>query len=104
MRRARNGDARRWCRLVRLSWTCRPSCRARGVTCQRWNWRQGTRTRITEALTALWFTLERLEPMPVEALLAAGRQLAEDLVAIGSGRAAASTLYDLAHPEGRPRP
>lgn len=49
----------------------------RGATCRRWNWRQGVRTRITEDSTAMWFMLERLEPMPIPALLQAG----EDLIA-----------------------
>lgn len=47
-----------------------------GVTCRRWNWRQGTRTRLTEASTSALFLLERLEPMPLEALDAAGEALA----------------------------
>ncbi len=42
-----------------------------GVTCRRWNWRQGTRTRLTEQSTSGLFLLERLEPMPVDALNAA---------------------------------
>jgi DNA/RNA-binding domain of Phe-tRNA-synthetase-like protein len=48
-----------------------------GVTCRRWNHRQCVRTRITETTTSGLFLLERLEPMPIEALEAA----AEDLVA-----------------------
>lgn len=52
-------------------------CDDRGVTCRRWNWRQGVRTRITDESTAMWFVLERLEPMPISALLQAG----EDLIA-----------------------
>ena len=36
-----------------------------GVTCRRWNWRQGTRTRLTEASTDVLFLLERLAPMPL---------------------------------------
>ena len=48
-----------------------------GVTCRRWNWRQGTRTRLTEDSTEVLFLLERLEPLPLPALEAAG----EDLVA-----------------------
>jgi DNA/RNA-binding domain of Phe-tRNA-synthetase-like protein len=47
-----------------------------GVTCRRWNWRQGTRTRLTEHSTDALFLLERLEPMPLEALTAAGAALA----------------------------
>jgi DNA/RNA-binding domain of Phe-tRNA-synthetase-like protein len=48
-----------------------------GVTCRRWNWRQGTRTRLTDDSTEVLFLLERLEPLPLPALEAAG----EDLVA-----------------------
>ena len=39
----------------------------RGVTCRRWNWRQGVRTRIDTETRHAWFVLERLEPMPVAA-------------------------------------
>lgn len=46
-----------------------------GVTCRRWNWRQGTRTRLTDASSTALFLLERLEPMPVDALDAAGDAL-----------------------------
>jgi DNA/RNA-binding domain of Phe-tRNA-synthetase-like protein len=46
-----------------------------GVTCRRWNWRQGTRTRLTEHSTSALFLLERLAPMPLEALDAAGDAL-----------------------------
>jgi DNA/RNA-binding domain of Phe-tRNA-synthetase-like protein len=56
---------------------------SRGVTCRRWNWRQGTRTRINDTSTSLWFVLERLDPMPVEALVAAGRDLIEGLRNLG---------------------
>jgi DNA/RNA-binding domain of Phe-tRNA-synthetase-like protein len=52
-------------------------CDDLGATCRRWNWRQGVRTRITEDSTAMWFILERLDPMPIPALLQAG----EDLIA-----------------------
>lgn len=46
-----------------------------GVTCRRWNWRQCTRTRLTESSTAALFLLERLAPMTLEALDAAGDAL-----------------------------
>lgn len=55
------------------------------VTCRRWNWRQGTRTRITEASTSLWFVLERLDPMPLEALAEAGDALVEGLRRLNPG-------------------
>ena len=46
-----------------------------GVTCRRWNWRQGTRTRIEQDTTRMWFVLEALGPMPNDALMAAGSEL-----------------------------
>jgi DNA/RNA-binding domain of Phe-tRNA-synthetase-like protein len=39
-----------------------------GVTCRRWNWRQGTRTRLERVGGRMWFILEALETMPEEAL------------------------------------
>ena len=39
----------------------------RGVTCRRWNWRQGIRTRIDLQTSRAWYVLERLEPMPLAA-------------------------------------
>ena len=51
----------------------------RGVTCRRWNWRQGTRTRIEEDTTEMWFVLEALDPMPEEALQKAAGDLLEGL-------------------------
>lgn len=74
---------------------------ALGVTCRRWNWRQGTRTRITEQSKSIWFVLERLEPMPVEALLEAGRQLQDDIKEMASAARSQSILCSAAHPEGR---
>ncbi|MEU4098283.1 phenylalanine--tRNA ligase beta subunit-related protein [Streptomyces sp. NPDC026673] len=47
-----------------------------GVTCRRWNWRQGIRTRLTgESVNAL-FLLERMDPMPLADLRAAADELA----------------------------
>ena len=46
-----------------------------GVTCRRWNWRQGTRTRLVETSTDALFLLERLDPMPLAALDAAADAL-----------------------------
>ncbi|GGO31324.1 B3/B4 domain-containing protein [Microbispora bryophytorum] len=47
-----------------------------GVTCRRWNWRQCVRTRITEDTVDALFLLERLEPLSLDALRAAGDDLA----------------------------
>jgi DNA/RNA-binding domain of Phe-tRNA-synthetase-like protein len=56
-----------------------------GVTCRRWNWRQCTRTHITERTKNALFLLERLAPFPVELLAAAGRELAAELREISPG-------------------
>ena len=45
---------------------------ALGVTCRRWNWRQTPRTRLEPHSTAMWFVIERLEPMPLDAVAAVG--------------------------------
>jgi DNA/RNA-binding domain of Phe-tRNA-synthetase-like protein len=50
-----------------------------GVTCRRWNWRQSTRTRLDVDASDMWFVLERLEPMPLEALEEAGEKLVQAL-------------------------
>ena len=47
-----------------------------GVTCRRWNWRQSPRTRLEPHSTAMWFVIERLEPMPLEAVKEVGDALA----------------------------
>jgi len=47
-----------------------------GVTCRRWNWRQCVRTRITEETVDALFLLERLEPLSLDELRAAGDDLA----------------------------
>ena len=52
-------------------------CDDEGVTCRRWNWRQGRRTQLREDTTAALFILDALDPMTGEALDAA----ADDLVA-----------------------
>lgn len=46
-----------------------------GVTCRRWNWRQGRRTQLTEETHSVYFVLDRLAPYPIETLLAAGEEL-----------------------------
>jgi DNA/RNA-binding domain of Phe-tRNA-synthetase-like protein len=64
---------------------------AKGVTCRRWNWRQGVRTRIGADTTNMWFVLERLAPMPIDALEQAGAELLNGLKAF-SPDIRASTL------------
>ncbi len=53
-----------------------------GVTCRRWNWRQGVRTRLTESSTSACFVLERLAPFPLVDLLEAGDGLEVSLRAL----------------------
>lgn len=65
-----------------------------GVTCRRWNWRQGPRTQITEASQDMWFVLERLDPMPVEALLDAGRILVGGLRRISPDLTLSICMFD----------
>ncbi|QNN51829.1 B3/B4 domain-containing protein [Nocardioides mesophilus] len=50
-------------------------CDAVGVTCRRWNWRQGRRTQLTAATTAALFILDALDPVTEEQLAAAGTDL-----------------------------
>ncbi|GAA5156257.1 B3/4 domain-containing protein [Pseudonocardia eucalypti] len=50
-----------------------------GVTCRRWNWRQCTRTRLTEQTTKAVFLLDALSPMTDTALRAAANELMVDL-------------------------
>lgn len=50
-----------------------------GVTCRRWNWRQGIRTRLSVADNRMWFILESLPQMPLEELNAAGKMLTAGL-------------------------
>ncbi len=50
-----------------------------GVTCRRWNWRQGRRTALTEDTTRALFIFDRLEPLPRDALDAAVDELVSHL-------------------------
>ncbi|WP_329129151.1 phenylalanine--tRNA ligase beta subunit-related protein [Streptomyces caniferus] len=51
-------------------------CDDEGVTCRRWNWRQGVRTRLNEDSVSALFLLERMAPMTLDELTAAGAELA----------------------------
>lgn len=39
-----------------------------GVTCRRWNWRQGRRTQITESTTRAFFVVDTLDPLTPDAV------------------------------------
>jgi DNA/RNA-binding domain of Phe-tRNA-synthetase-like protein len=50
-----------------------------GVTCRCWNWRQCVRTRLDAKAKRMWFILESLPAMPIDALYEAGDQMSEAL-------------------------
>lgn len=58
-------------------------CDETGVTCQRWNWRQGQRTQLREDTTTALFILDALQPMTTEALDTAADDLARRLGKLG---------------------
>jgi len=53
----------------------------RGVTCRRWNWRQGRRTRLTGATTRAFFVFDRLDGLTVDELHRAADELSDLLLA-----------------------
>jgi DNA/RNA-binding domain of Phe-tRNA-synthetase-like protein len=53
-----------------------------GVTCRRWNWRQGVRTRITTETTSAVFILDVLDPLTAESAHTAADALTEGLLAL----------------------
>ena len=58
-------------------------CDAAGVTCRRWNWRQGRRTGLTDTTRAAFFILDTLAPVTDEELDAAGDALVVALTGLG---------------------
>jgi DNA/RNA-binding domain of Phe-tRNA-synthetase-like protein len=54
-------------------------CDDEGVTCRRWNWRQGPRTALGEGTTRVLFILDVLDPVTDEEVEAAGEELVEVL-------------------------
>ncbi|MFI1393805.1 B3/4 domain-containing protein [Streptomyces sp. NPDC020681] len=71
-------------------------CDDEGVTCRRWNWRQGVRTRLTEESVNALFLLEGMAPMTNGELEAAAAELAESLEKLSPG--ARITVHE---PRGR---
>jgi DNA/RNA-binding domain of Phe-tRNA-synthetase-like protein len=68
-----------------------------GVTCRRWNWRQGTRTRITTDTSSAVFILDALDPLPDDAVHSAADALTDALVALSPDATVHRRL--LAHPD-----
>jgi DNA/RNA-binding domain of Phe-tRNA-synthetase-like protein len=52
-------------------------CDQVGITCRRWNWRQGTRTHITTDTSSAVFILDALDPLTDDALHAAADALTD---------------------------
>lgn len=66
-----------------------------GVTCRRWNWRQGPRTMVTVDTRSIWFVLEALGPMSPERLSAAAAHLTELIQAMCPNARIESARLDL---------
>jgi DNA/RNA-binding domain of Phe-tRNA-synthetase-like protein len=58
-------------------------CDDAGVTCRRWNWRQGHRTQLREGTTTALFILDALDAMTDEALHTAADDLVTYLTRLG---------------------
>jgi DNA/RNA-binding domain of Phe-tRNA-synthetase-like protein len=67
-------------------------CDELGVTCRRWNWRQGRRTQLTANTTSALFILDALAPMTDHELTAAGDELVAHLRWLGDEVAVATRL------------
>ncbi|YCH08771.1 B3/B4 domain-containing protein [Arthrobacter sp. alpha11c] len=69
-------------------------CDDDGVTCRRWNWRQGRRTQLRDDTTSALFILDALAPVTTEDLLAAGEDLTTHLRLLGPQVVSAQRLID----------
>ncbi len=54
-----------------------------GVTCRRWNWRQGRRTQLRDDTSSALFILDALAPVTDDQLVAAADELADHLAQLG---------------------
>ena len=59
-------------------------CDESGITCRRWNWRQGPRTALTDETTRVLFILDALEPLSPDFLEQAADELASALESLSS--------------------
>ncbi|WP_315316177.1 B3/4 domain-containing protein [Pantoea vagans] len=66
-----------------------------GVTCRRWNWRQGVRTRLDASARQMWFILESLPAMPLDALQQASDELVSGLQQMMTGAQIGKTLLEV---------
>jgi DNA/RNA-binding domain of Phe-tRNA-synthetase-like protein len=54
-----------------------------GITCRRWNWRQGRRTQLSDQTTTALFIFDALAPLTDDALLTAADELTTHLMLLG---------------------
>jgi DNA/RNA-binding domain of Phe-tRNA-synthetase-like protein len=59
-------------------------CDDEGVTCRRWNWRQGKRTALSDETTSALFILDALDPMSDAVLATVAAELVEELKNLGA--------------------
>lgn len=59
-------------------------CDDEGVTCRRWNWRQGRRTQLTDSTTAALFILDALAPITDAELHSTADALTGHLTTLGA--------------------
>jgi DNA/RNA-binding domain of Phe-tRNA-synthetase-like protein len=59
-------------------------CDDAGVTCRLWNWRQCSRTALSDATTSVLFIMDALEPLDDEKLDAAADELGSELSQLSS--------------------
>ncbi|KAJ5222855.1 uncharacterized protein N7469_009095 [Penicillium citrinum] len=57
-------------------------CDNTGITCRRWNWRQGPRTALTDDTTRVLFILDALKPVSNDPLTRAADELAASLKSV----------------------
>lgn len=70
-------------------------CDEEGVTCRRWNWRQGPRTALEEGTRRVLFILDLLDPVTNEKVSAAADELVEVLRRTSPGIVAARRLIGM---------
>jgi len=67
-------------------------CDEEGVTCRRWNWRQGRRTQLQDETKTALFILDALDPLSTQALQEAADELSTHLSGLGPDIAIAQHL------------
>lgn len=73
-------------------------CDGAGVTCRRWNWRQGRRTQLQNDSRAALFILDALDPMADDELNAAAEDLVTHVKRLGPDVRVATRLICSAQP------